>query len=268
MVVDEQHANGHESGTSTRHRRARARRGLDRDLAPHERRAFTHSDQPESVRTGGLRVETPAIVLDHRHHRGVLLHDEDADTTGGRMLHDVRERLLHDAIERRLDRLRQALVRARATRSRSRGRFAPDRSPRADRAPRPSPKSSSAEGLSSTASRAHVLQRLDDELAQRRDTVLRVGSTGLLERLQPEEDRRQRLPGLVVQLARDPLALQLLGLDDASHGITAHALGQVDRNRRARGERLGQANVAVREARRRSGLVVRHHDTDRPAPVQ
>ena len=38
----------------------------------------------------------------------------------------------------------------------------------------------------------------------------------VLERLQAEEDRRQRLAGLVVELACEPLALELLRGDDPS----------------------------------------------------
>ena len=70
-------------------------------------------------------------------------------------------------------------------------------------------------------------------------------------RLQPEQDRRQRLPGLVVQLAREPLPLELLRADDAAQRVAGDALGEVDGDGRACGEGLGQAQVLVGEARRR-----------------
>ena len=78
-----------------------------------------------------------------------------------------------------------------------------------------------------------------------------------LERLQPEQDRRQRLPRLVVQLAREALALELLGRDDPAERIARHALRELDRDRRARGEGLREAHVVVGEAGvRRRALVV------------
>src|SRR5688572_27121060 len=64
---------------------------------------------------------------------------------------------------------------------------------------------------------AHVLQRRDDELADGRNGLASlVGSGMLLQWLKPEQDRRQRLTRLVVQLARQPGALELLRLDDAA----------------------------------------------------
>ena len=64
------------------------------------------------------------------------------------------------------------------------------------------------------------LERGHDELAQlgQRGSGRMLGER-LLERLQPEQDRRQRLPRLVVELARKPPALQLLRLYDPAERI-------------------------------------------------
>ncbi len=112
-----------------------------------------------------------------------------------------------------------------------------------------SPKSSRAFGRSSTARRRTSCKRLDHLLANRRERLRPLGvGAGLLDRLQPEQHRRQLLAGLVVQLAREPAPLELLGLDDPSECVPGHPGGQVDGNRRARRERLRQAQVVVREA--------------------
>src|SRR5262249_25672347 len=75
----------------------------------------------------------------------------------------------------------------------------------------------------------HVLERRDDALAQLgRSLPCRLAALGLLDRLQTEKDRRQRLARLVVELAREAAALELLGLDDAAEDIAAHARRQVD----------------------------------------
>jgi hypothetical protein len=81
------------------------------------------------------------------------------------------------------------------------------------------------------------LQRCDHQLAQLGDRGLTVfGLDAFLERLQAEQDRCQRLPGLVVELARQPSALDFLRLYDAADGISAHPLGE----RRGRSERAQQ----------------------------
>ena len=81
-----------------------------------------------------------------------------------------------------------------------------------------SPKSSSTLRPQLDRQAANVLQRGHDQiahvLARRRASGL-PGRRCLLDRPQPEQDRRQRLPGLVVQLAGQPASLQLLRLHDA-----------------------------------------------------
>ena len=127
-----------------------------------------------------------------------------------------------------------------------------------------SPKSSSAAGRSSTASR-RTSCRVETTSSRSSATAARSSSLvgAILERLQAEEDRRQRLAGLVVELACEARTLELLRLDDAANGVAADSLGELDRGRRPRRERLGEPDVLVGEARRRAELVVRDDDADR-----
>ena len=109
------------------------------------------------------------------------------------------------------------------------------------------------------------MQRLDDLLADAARASARSAiALGLLDRLQAEQHRRQLLPGLVVELARQPPALELLRLDDATERVARDARRQVDSHRGARREGLGEAQVAVAEARVFALLVVGDDDADRP----
>ena len=109
-----------------------------------------------------------------------------------------------------------------------------------------------------------VLERGDDELAQVGDGGMRPGSfDGLLQRLQAKQDRRQRLPRLVVQLSREAAALQLLGVDHTAQRVTGDALREVDRQRCPGGEGLRKAEVVVGETRVRPELVMRRDQADR-----
>ena len=77
---------------------------------------------------------------------------------------------------------------------------------------------------------ADVLHRRRDLAAERGDRLtgrLVVGQP-LLDRLQPEHHRGERLAGLVVELAGEPAALDLLRGDDAPHGVAGDPLGEVD----------------------------------------
>ena len=112
------------------------------------------------------------------------------------------------------------------------------------------PKSSSTAGRSSTARRRTSWSALTtSSRSSARAARARVVRERLLERLQPEQDRGQRLPGLVVELAREPPALQLLRLHDAAERIARDALRQLDGDGGAGRERLGQPQVVVGEAR-------------------
>src|SRR4051794_16398571 len=125
------------------------------------------------------------------------------------MLGDVRERLLHDPVERRLDLGWQALfaeggaevdlhpaLLAEGRRQVLDGRHEAEVVERA----RPQLEREAAD----------VLQRRDDELPQAGGGLARLlGLERVLERPQAEEDGRERLPRLVVELARESPALEL-----------------------------------------------------------
>src|SRR5581483_7793510 len=105
-----------------------------------------------------------------------------------------------------------------------------------------------------------VLQRRADEVAHLADRGAQRGLVlRLLEPAQAEEDRRQRLARLVVQLTRETPPLELLRRDDALERVPRDALPQLDGDRGARTEDLREAQVAVAEARVRAELVV-HRD--------
>ena len=55
----------------------------------------------------------------------------------------------------------------------------------------------------------------------------RVALDLVVERLQAEQDRRQRLPGLVVELARQASPLELLRIDDAPQHVARDPLREI-----------------------------------------
>lgn len=89
--------------------------------------------------------------------------------------------------------------------------------------------------------------------------------TRLLEQL-AEQDRGERLAGLVVQLAGETAPLQLLGLDDPAQRVAGDTGGEVDRDRRAVGEGLREPQVVTVEARIGSELVVLQQHAELPLP--
>ena len=76
-------------------------------LAADQRRALPHADQAEAggalQRGGLLGLEAAAIVLDHQHRVMVAARQQHGDVARLRMLDDVVQRLLRDAIEVGLD---------------------------------------------------------------------------------------------------------------------------------------------------------------------
>src|SRR5947207_8773452 len=88
----------------------------------------------------------------------------------------------------------------------------------------------------------------------------------LLQRLQAEQDRRQRLSRLVMQLSCETAPLQLLGVDDAPQRVARDALRQVDGEGRSGREGLREAEVVVGETCVRAELVVRRDQADRSRP--
>ena len=152
---------------------------------------------------------------------------------GAGVLDHVGQRLLDHAVERRLRLARQPSLRRAATPDRLAGHSVRGTCRSSARQPGTSPKSSRAAGRSSTASRR---TSCSVEMTSSRTDVegfssLR-GVSRLLQRLQPEQDRRQRLTGLVVQLARKPRSLELLRLDHPADRVAADPLGEVDGDRR------------------------------------
>ena len=185
-------------------------------------------------------------------------HEQDADSLRAGVLDDVRHRLLHDPVQRRLD-----LGGRRSSPSRDSSstaipvasvKVSTSRSSAATR-----PKSSSAFGRSSTASRRTSCKRRHDELAQASPSAAAV-VLGVLDRLQAEQDRGERLAGLVVQLPREPPALELLPFDDAPQRVALDAPRKIDGDGRTLREVLGEPQVGVREAGIAPGSVVREHD--------
>src|SRR5262249_61493550 len=85
----------------------------------------------------------------------------------------------------------------------------------------------------------------------------------VLDCAQSEQDRRERLSRLVVQLPCEPTSLDLLAGDDAAERVARDTLRQVDGDRRAHRELLGQTEIGAGETVIASNLVVRDQDADR-----
>ena len=182
---------------------------------------------------------------------------------GLRVLDHVRQRLLRDPVERRLHLRGQAGL--------AEPRLEVDLDPRllAERLDEPLDRRHEPEVVERLrpeldGQAAHVLERRHDELPQlagRSREIVRV--LRVLHAFQPEEDRRERLARLVVELPGEALALELLRADDPAQGIGGDALREVDRHGCTGGERLGQADVLVGEASVGALPVVRADDADR-----
>ena len=111
------------------------------------------------------------------------------------------------------------------------------------------PKSSSAFGPQLDREPADVVQRLDDLLANGGERLgALLVAPRLLDGLQAEQHRRQLLPGLVVELARQPAPLELLRLDDPAQRVAGDARREVDGDGGAGREGLGEPQVGVGEA--------------------
>ena len=180
------------------------------------------------------------------------------------MLDDVRQRLLHEPVERSLDLRREAVVAAEVGNELDRHagllrevvREPLERGDQAEVVERLGTKLD-REAADVLEGRAHELAHLADRRLERR-LVLHV-----LETAQAEEDRRERLPGLVVELAGETAALELLCVDDSPESIARDPLAELDRDSGARGEDLGEPEVFVGEAHVAALLVVRDDHADR-----
>ena len=233
-------------------RRARPLGGLDREPTAEQADSLLHADEPEPVAVAAGGAE----ALARRPRRPPSRSPSRRVTTtltcvGAGVLGDVRQRLLDDPVERGLDLGRRGAVdvevrldvdrdarsarrtppRAARARGRARSRRAPSAAARRRAGARSGASRRSARAAAAAAARAVL------------------GVPRLLDPLQAEQDRRQRLAGLVVELAREPPALELLPLDHAAERVAGDAVGEVDGDRRARGERLGEPQLLVGEAR-------------------
>jgi hypothetical protein len=85
----------------------------------------------------------------------------------------------------------------------------------------------------------------------------------VFEVLEPEQNRGERLAGLIVQLSRESPAFELLRSHDAPERVALHSFRQVDGDRCARGERLRQPKIVVGETGIREELVMRCEQADR-----
>ena len=127
-------------------------RRLDREPTVEQPDALLHADEAEPLALAACRAETPPVVLDHGHHDAFALASRGRSPAGAGVLDDVRQRLLHDPVERGLDLGREPLESRFAWTSTAipvcSAKASPSRSSAGTR-----PKSSSAFGRSSTASR-------------------------------------------------------------------------------------------------------------------
>lgn len=89
------------------------------------------------------------------------------------------------------------------------------------------------------------------------------GASARTSGLEAEKDGRERLAGLVVELAREPAPLLLLAAHDALHRRPGDPSRQVDRDGCPGSEPLGQAQVRVAEAGVGAPPVERHQHPDR-----
>ena len=266
VVVDDQDADRlarHRSGTSATIVVPASRARLELQLAAQQREPLAHPEQAETL-GAGVGHEAAAVVLDHRRDRARAAREHDADRARLRVLDDVRQRLLHDPVERGLDVARQPVADARLELDPHPGLLGEGLAQALERGD----EAEVVERLRPQLDRepADVVQRLDDLLAhggERRGPLL-VGPR-LLDGLQPEQHRRQLLPGLVVQLAREPAPLELLRLDDPAQRVAGDARREVDGDGGARRERLGEPQVGLGEAGVAAFAVVRDDDADRPA---
>src|SRR5581483_2000308 len=94
--------------------------------------------------------------------------------------------------------------------------------------------------------RPYALKGRDRELAgARQGGAAGVAVGSLLGRAQREQDRGQGLTGVVVELEGQPATLVLLRGDDAAERVARDPLREVDGDRSARREGLGETHIVV-----------------------
>ena len=263
VVVDDEHPDAHETGTSaTTVVPAPGRDSISSLPSISASRSRMPRRPTPSSGTVAL-VEPGSVVLDHRGDAGCAAGERDADVLRVRVLDDVGERLLHDSVERSLHVAGQSRLSERGVEVDPNVRLFSERLGQPlERRYEPEVVEHRRAQLYGQA--AHVLERAHDvlpQLGERR--ARRVVGQRFLERFQPQQDGGERLAGLVVELAGQPASLQLLRLHHPADGVPRDALRQLDRDGRPRRERLGEPKVVVREARVGADLVVDLEHADR-----
>ena len=224
------------------------RGGLDLEHPVEELDALAHPEQPQARRRRLGGVEAAAVVLDHHEHARRLAGQHDADVGSTGVLDHVRERLLHDPVQRGLN------VGGKTMRTEPGFDLHVELTPLTHGLAEPAESGLEAEvvergGTQLDGQPPDVLQRLDDEVAELGGCEM--GGLGGLRALDPgeaEEYRRQRLARLVVQLPGETPALHLLGLHGTAQGIALHAARVLDRNGRLRREQRDDLLVLLGEA--------------------
>ena len=177
--------------------------GLDSkaSVPPSSASTLPHADDAERVVAHAAFGEPASVVLDDRSDTAGATRHDHAHVLRLGVLHDVRQRLLHEPVERRLDLGRQALA------AEIRLDLGRDAASLGERLAEPLERGGEAEVVQRGRPQLdreppHVLERADDQLSQ-----LGLGLLGLVVRLrradslQSEEDRGERLAGLVVVYA-------------------------------------------------------------------
>src|SRR5436190_10576238 len=240
--------------------RALARRGLALHRSARELDALAHPEQPEAA---GARpgVEAAAVVGHDDRQLPLALGDVDAEALGVRMGDDVVQRLLHDAAEHRLEVWVQATGSATVLVGEVDAGIdlRPERIQAVDQRLDGGLDPEIVEG---------GRPQLGDQRAQVRDLELdlpdrcvdRLPERFLVAaapgRAQADGKAGEALEGLVVQLARPPLAFLLGRLQGLAHPVGFDRLGVCDRRRSTCGEALEHLLVLGREAAVRARLAL------------
>ena len=147
-------------------------------------------------------------------------------TVSACVAHDVRQRLLHDAVNRRFDLGRQALL-VHAANDQVNGQpVAVAVVGHVTLERRRQPQVVEGAGPKLPRQTVHLLQRFAHDLAQVLGMLCDLGGVVLFEGAQADEQRGQGLARAVMQLPRDAAALLLLRRDDAVDVLRAARRGR------------------------------------------
>ena len=264
VVVDDQHADAHRSGTSATSvvPAPGARLDLEPPVESATRSRMPTSPTPSSRTARGSKPRPSSSITAAT--RRPAPGERDADAVRARVLDDVRERLLHDPVERRLDLGRQPRLAERRVEVDARCPSAPrtSRSSRSSAGTRP--KSSSAAGRSSTASRrtscsVATTSSRSSARAARAASSASASSSGF----SPSRIEVSACPVSSWSSRASRRRSSSCACDDAPERVARDPLRELDGDGGAGGERLGEAEVVVGEARVGPVLVVRRDHADR-----